>query len=78
LAAASDVLAAMERLTADAEYLCGAGLSLADIHLAPMISYFAMAEEGAALVKKHRKLSQWWSTMSARTTYRATMPRLPG
>jgi glutathione S-transferase len=78
LAAASDVLAALERLVADAEYLCGAGISLADIHLAPMIGYFAMAEEGEALLKKHDKLSRWWATMSARTAYRATMPQLQG
>jgi glutathione S-transferase len=77
LAAAPDVLAALERLVADAEYLCGAGISLADIHLAPMIGYFAMAEEGEALLKAHRKLSHWWSTLSARTNYRATMPQLP-
>jgi glutathione S-transferase len=78
LAAASHVLAALERLVADAEYLCGAEISLADIHLAPMIGYFAMAEEGEALLKKHDKLGRWWATMSARTAYRATMPRLPG
>jgi glutathione S-transferase len=51
---------------------------LADIHLAPMIGYFALAEEGEALLKRHRKLSHWWATMSARTTYRATMPQLQG
>jgi glutathione S-transferase len=50
---------------------------LADIHLAPMIGYFSMAEEGDALLKTQRKLSHWWSTMSARTAYRATTPRLP-
>src|SRR5882757_2641089 len=77
LAAASDVLAALERLVADSEYLCGADISLADIHLAPMIGYFAMAEEGEALLKMQCKLSNWWSTMSARTAYRATKPRLP-
>ena len=71
------VLAALERLVADTEYLCGADISLADIHLAPMIGYFAMAEEGDALLKTQRKLSNWWSTMSARAAYRATMPRLP-
>jgi glutathione S-transferase len=71
------VLAALERLVADTEYLCGAEISLADIHLAPMIGYFAMAEEGEALLKKQHKLSHWWSTMSARTAYRATEPRLP-
>jgi hypothetical protein len=49
---------------------------LADIHLAPMIGYFAMTEEGDALLKMQCKLSNWWSTMSARTAYRATKPRL--
>ena len=66
LAAAAGVLAALERLVADAVFLCGARISLADIHLAPMIGYFAMAEEGDALLKRHRKLSHWWSTMSMR------------
>ena len=77
LDAAPVVLAALERLVADTEYLCGVDLSLADIHLAPMIGYFAMAEEGEVLLKRHRKLSHWWATISARTAYRATMPRLP-
>jgi glutathione S-transferase len=78
LRTASDVLAAMARLAADAEYLCGDAISLADIHLAPMIGYFAMAEQGEALLKTHRNLGSWWVTISERTTYRATMPRLPG
>jgi glutathione S-transferase len=77
LDAAPEVLAALERLVADTEYLCDTDVSLADIHLAPMIGYFAMAEEGEALLKRHRKLGHWWATMSARTAYRATMPRLP-
>jgi hypothetical protein len=42
-----------------------------------MIGYFAMAEEGDALLKTQRKLSNWWSTMSARNAYRATKPQLP-
>lgn len=77
LDAAPEVLAALELLVADTEYLCGADISLADIHLAPMIGYFAMAKEGEALLKRHRKLGHWWATISARTAYRATMPRLP-
>lgn len=77
LDAAPEVLAALERLVADTEYLCGTELSLADIHLAPMIGYFAMAKEGEALLKRHRKLGHWWATISARTAYRATMPQLP-
>ena len=35
----------------------------------------AMAEEADALLKTQRQLSNWWSTMSARATYRATKPR---
>jgi glutathione S-transferase len=75
--AAPRILAALERLIADTEYLCGDAISLADIHLAPMIGYFAMAEEGDVLLKTQRKLSHWWSTMSARTAYGATRPPLP-
>ena len=71
------VLAALEKLTADTGYLCGADICLADIHLAPMIGYFAMAEEGDALLKTQPKLSNWWTTISARAAYRTTKPRLP-
>ena len=78
LDAAPKVLAALEKLVADTEYLCGAELSLADIHLAPMIGYFAMAEEADALLKAHPRLSRWWTATSVRATYLATKPRLPG
>jgi glutathione S-transferase len=77
LAAAPRILAALEQLAADTGYLCGPEISLADIHLAPMIGYFAMAAEGEALLKTHRKLSHWWPTMSARSAYQATTPQLP-
>ena len=77
LKAAAVALAALERLAADAPYLCGPELSLADIHLAPMIGYFAMAEEGAALLKQQPKLSRWWSTIGSRQPYLTTKPKLP-
>jgi glutathione S-transferase len=77
LEAAPAVLAALERLVADTGYLCGDDISLADIHLAPMIGYFAMAEEGDALLKAQRKLSHWWARMSASSAFRATRPRMP-
>jgi glutathione S-transferase len=77
LQAAAIALAAMERLAAEAPYLCGPEMSLADIHLAPMIGYFAMAEEGAGLLQWQPKLSRWWSTISARPSYLATRPQLP-
>ena len=77
LQAAPAVLAALERIASDAGYLCGADLSLADLHLAPMIGYFVLADEGDALLQQHPKLGDWWSTMSLRAAYRATMPALP-
>lgn len=76
LESARDILAALEMLVAYTEYLCGAHMTLADIHLAPMVGYFAMSEDGSTLLKMHCKLTAWWSTMSTRTEYRATMPRL--
>jgi glutathione S-transferase len=77
LDAAPSVLVALERIAGEAEYLCGNDLSLADIHLAPMIGYFVLASEGRALLQKHIRLSDWWSAVSQRTAYLATTPRLP-
>jgi len=77
LQAAQGVLAALERIVPDTAYLCDAALSLADLHLAPMIGYFVMADEGDALLRQQPKLGRWWSTMSRRAGYRATTPRLP-
>jgi glutathione S-transferase len=72
------VLAALEQLAAGSAHLCGNQLTLADIHLAPMIGYFAMAAEGSALLRDQPKLSAWWVTVSARSAFRETTPRLPG
>jgi glutathione S-transferase len=42
-----------------------------------MIGYFVLAPEGGALLKKHFRLCDWWSALSQRAAYLATMPRLP-
>jgi glutathione S-transferase len=77
LDASPRVLAALERIAGDGQYLCGDDLSLADIHLAPMIGYFVLASEGRALLEKHIRLTNWWSVLSQRIAYLATTPRLP-
>jgi glutathione S-transferase len=77
LNAASGVLAALERVVGQGQCLCGDDLSLADIHLAPMIHYFVRAPEGGVLLQKHVRLSCWWSALSQRSAFVATMPRLP-
>lgn len=49
LEAAPRVLTALETVASEGQYLCGTDLSLADIHLAPMIAYFVLAPEGLTL-----------------------------
>lgn len=77
LDAAPRVLAALESIAGRGKYLCGNDLSLADIHLAPMIGYFVLAPEGGALLGRHISLADWWSALSQRPAFQATMPRLP-
>jgi glutathione S-transferase len=77
LAAASKVLAALEMLAEDADWLVGGSLSLADLHLAPMIAYFAMAPEGAALLADSSKLSRWWARIECRPCMIASQPPIP-
>lgn len=64
---------AIEDLMApDGPFLLGAQLTLADLHLAPMVSLGARAAEGAALLAAHAKLSAWWVTMRSRASMLAT------
>ena len=75
LAAASRVLAALEPLAAtlDAERP-----TLADLHLAPMLAYFALVPAGAAMLPDFPALAAWWSRMQRRAAVRDTWPALPG
>jgi glutathione S-transferase len=68
LDAAPRVVGALEKLVSDSPFLCGTEVSLADIHLAPMLGYFAMFPEGKALLDRHERLGTWWSMMSNRET----------
>lgn len=69
-------LAALEPLVSEKEFLCGANLCLADIHLAPMIDYFQQAPEGAELLSKFEKLSSWWDSTRQRESMVSTDPWL--
>lgn len=72
LAAAGPVLEALEAIAAEGLQLAGGPLSLADLHLAPMIAAFATAPEGAALLAARPALSRWWQQMAARPSMIAT------
>ncbi len=70
------VLDAIEDLSTGQQYLVGTHLSLCDIHLAPMLAYFAMTAEGVAALSGQRRLSRWWADMQERPSMRSTDPGL--
>lgn len=76
LAASAKALAALEVLAADGDFLVGPTLSLADLHLLPMIAYFVEAPQGADLLAQHDRLQAWWMRTSQRASFAATDPRL--
>ena len=57
-------------------YLCGPDVSLADVHLGPVMAYFAETPEGKRLLGKSPKLSRWWHTMHQRSSMAKTQPKL--
>lgn len=70
LTEADTCLAALATLMEGGPFLAGPRLSLADLHLAPMVSYFQQAPEGAARLAAHASLAAWWAHMIARTSLR--------
>jgi glutathione S-transferase len=64
LEAAPRVLGALEDLAGGGNFLCGDAVSLADVHLAPMMG-------------RHHRLARWWAAVSERSAFKKTMPDLP-
>ena len=75
--ASTRVLDAIEELVTGRQYLVGTRLSLCDIHLAPMIAYFAMTVDGVAALSGRLQLSRWWTYMQERPSVVSTDPGLP-
>ena len=72
LPVAGKCLDALQDIMGDGLFLCGADLSLADLHAAPMFAYFVRAPEGAALLAERAGLHRWWDRMSKRASMTAT------
>nr|WP_298683054.1 glutathione S-transferase family protein [uncultured Dongia sp.] len=53
-------------------WLLGEAFSLADLHLAPMIAYGRVTDEGRSLLQEQPRLSAWWERMNARASMVAT------
>ncbi len=72
LAAADPVLGELDRWADGGEYLCGATLTLADLHAYPMLRYFSLAAEGDAALQRHPRLLAWMARMQSRPSVVAT------
>jgi glutathione S-transferase len=57
-------------------WLVGYDLTLADLHLAPMMAYFTATPEGERLLPSRPGLQRWWSAIAARPCMERTQPRL--
>jgi glutathione S-transferase len=77
LESAPRVLAALDQLAKGGDFLVADTLSLADIHLAPMVAYFTSDPNGEALLRQYDRLSAWWSVMSLEKHFVETKPELP-
>jgi len=72
LAAADTVLGVLERWAGGGEHLCGAALTLADLHAYPMLCCFGLAPEGQAALQRHPRLAAWLARMQSRPSVMAT------
>ena len=57
--------------------LAGGALSLADILLAPIVFYAAGLPEGGPLMAERKNLGRWFAELSARPSFKATVPPPP-
>ena len=69
LRVAPAVLGALEDIAAEGHVLDGQAVTLADLHLSPMIGYFALAADGRDLLRRYRALSRWWDKAQQRPAY---------
>lgn len=76
LEASRTVLGALETIAMEGLVLNGSAVTLADLHLAPMIDYFRMAPEGDMLLQSHPALASWWAAIAQRPVTAHTRPDL--
>jgi len=72
---AQHCLTVVEGLMADGDFLVGKAVSLADLYLAPMISYFGKTPEGKVIMGRLPKLTAWWESFLKRPAMLETVPQ---
>ena len=65
-------VAEVARLLGEQSFMAGESLSLADVVLAPQISFLTEFDEGRTLLGRHANLAAWMSRMDARPSMQAT------
>jgi glutathione S-transferase len=66
------VLGQLDQWRGERGFLVGQALSLADLHLYPMLSYFTETTEGVAMLETFPRLHQWKRLMQLRQSVSAT------
>ncbi|MEP5728845.1 MAG: glutathione S-transferase family protein [Sulfitobacter sp.] len=74
LVRAQPVLKVLDQIAGQGHQLNAHHLSLADIHLGPMMSYFTRVPEGQLLLDAYPALSAWWQWMQSRPSLLQTDP----
>ena len=69
-------LKAIDGLIQPSPFLFGKELTLADIHLAPMVDYFQMSTEGHNILKNHQSVYNWWQQIRLQSFMKRTQPDL--
>jgi glutathione S-transferase len=69
---AATCLGALAALAGPGDYFVDDRVSLADLHAAPMLTYFLMTPEGRALIQGEPRLLRWWQALSVRPSMAAT------
>jgi glutathione S-transferase len=64
----------LERLLATGQYFGGANVSLADLHVLPVVTYLVATPEGKAILENAPNLRGWLSRIQKRPSVQATMP----
>jgi glutathione S-transferase len=69
---AATCVRALAEISGGGRWLAGNALTLADLHAAPMLTYFRMAPDGAALLNACPPMAAWLERIAARPSMQAT------
>jgi glutathione S-transferase len=64
----------LERLLGSAQFFGGANVSLADLHVLPVLTYLAATPEGKSILEGAPNLRNWFSRAQKRPSTQAMMP----